>query len=242
MDQAFPVQVFIDFDGTITTTDSVSRLIEQFAEDGWQEDERLWDLGQLSSVDYYMRQFQRLRLSKAELEEFLRGVPIDPWFGPFVAFAKRCSFPLVIVSDGFTPFIEKIFSHYGIGGLPIFANGLSIRESPKTGMLTLSPKPKNKKTKPQACKVQAALCKCDVVQPMIARAMTSVYIGNGRSDFCVSQHVNGLVLLAKDELASNLEAKGERFSPFQSFKDVMEVLTGLMLQASGNIYQTMERA
>jgi 2-hydroxy-3-keto-5-methylthiopentenyl-1-phosphate phosphatase len=93
----------------------------------------------------------------------------------------------------------------------------------------------------QACKVQAALCKCDVVEPLVARAQTSVYIGNGRSDFCVSQHVNGLILFAKDELAGNLEAKGARFSPFQSFRDIMEVLSGLMLQAAGgNIYQAIE--
>lgn len=239
MDQTFPVQVFIDFDGTITTSDSVSILIERFAEEGWQEDEGLWDLGRISSKEYYARQFKRLKISKAELEAFLQGVPIDQWFGPFVAFAKRYGLPLAIVSDGFTPFIEAILAHHEIGGLPIFANGLSIRENPKTGLLTLLPKPKLMKL--QACKVQAALCKCDVVEPLVARAQTSVYIGNGRSDFCVSQHVNGLILFAKDELAGNLEAKGARFFPFQSFRDVMEVLSGLMVQAAGgNIYQTIE--
>ena len=240
MDQTFPVQVFIDFDGTITTSDSVSILIERFAEEGWQEDEGLWGLGRISSKEYYARQFKRLKISKAELEAFLQNVTIDPWFRPFVDFAKLHGFPLAIVSDGFAPFIEAILAHHGIGGLPIFANGLSIRENPKTGLLTLLPKPKQ--TKLQACKVQAALCKCDVVESLAARSRANVYIGNGRSDFCVSQHVNGLILFAKDELASNLEAKGARFFPFQSFRDIMEVLSGLMVQAAGNIHQTMKRA
>jgi 2-hydroxy-3-keto-5-methylthiopentenyl-1-phosphate phosphatase len=146
---------------------------------------------------------------------------------------------LAIVSEGFAPFIEAILAHHEIGGLPIFANGLSIRENPKTGLLTLLPKPKPVKL--QACKVQAALCKCDVVEPLVARAQTSVYIGNGRSDFCVSQHVNGLILFAKDELARNLEAKGARFFGYLSIRDIMEVLSGLMVQAAGgNVHQTIE--
>lgn len=231
------MQVFIDFDGTITTLDSVSTLIERFAQDGWQEDERLWDQGRLSSQEYYSRQFARLKISASELESFLQSVPLDPWFAPFISLAKALGFTLFIVSDGFTPFIEKILSYEGISGIPVFANPLIIKEQPKTGFLELYPQRALGNTEP--CKVQAAMCKCAVVQRLTLRASKNVYIGNGRSDFCVSKNVQGLTLFAKDELAKELGALGKTFFPFRSFRDIMEALTGgLPLKYTGIAYQT----
>lgn len=218
------IQVFIDFDGTITTTDSITRLIEKFAEDGWQEDESLWNQGLLSSKEYYIRQFSRLKISQSQLETFLKSVPLDPWFAHFVSLAKALDVPLFIVSDGFTPFIENILSYGGILRIPVFANPLILKEQPKTGLLKLHPQKTQANTEP--CKVQAAMCKCAVVQKLALRALRNIYIGNGRSDFCVSKNVQNLTLFAKDELAKELEADGRSFLPFRSFRDIMEALIG----------------
>lgn len=229
-------QIFIDFDGTITTTDSVSRLIERFAQNGWQEDERLWNQGHLSSQEYYARQFARLKISRDELEAFLRSVPLDPWFAPFVSLASTSNLPLFIVSDGFIPFIEKILSFGQISGIPVFANPLILKENPKTGLLEFVPQSASGNGKP--CLVQAAMCKCAVVQRLALRASKNIYIGNGRSDFCVSKNVQNLILFAKDDLALELQAESRRFFPFRSFRDIMEALTGLSLKAQGNTFQT----
>jgi 2-hydroxy-3-keto-5-methylthiopentenyl-1-phosphate phosphatase len=53
-----------------------------------------------------------------------------------------------------------------------------------------------------------------------------VYIGDGRSDFCVSARAD--VLFAKDELAAYAAGRGQAHHPFSTFHDVTAVLAPMV--------------
>ena len=53
-----------------------------------------------------------------------------------------------------------------------------------------------------------------------------VYVGDGRSDFCVSSRAD--ILFAKGALADHCAAQGRSYFPFDTFHDVRRRLTMLV--------------
>ena len=64
----------------------------------------------------------------------------------------------------------------------------------------------------------------------------TIYVGDGRSDFCVSGRVD--LLFAKGVLAVYAEARGQAFHPFETFHDV----TGALARLTGELPAGLDRA
>ena len=104
-------------------------------------------------------------------------VQIDPGFVAFVARAEQLGVPLRIVSDGTDYAIHRILANHGLSRLPVVANHLRWcgdhweLESPYQA---------------EGCRSGTCKCTC-AAQARANEAPRVLMIGDGSSDFCVSE-------------------------------------------------------
>jgi len=205
--------IFCDFDGTITTEDTIDKLLEAYADKKWLEIEKLWEEGKIGSRECLEKQLECINdFSEELLDEFIDSIEIDNNFIDFINNVKAQKIDFYIISDGFKLFIEKIFEKNGIKDIKIFSNQITL----KNGKLIAS-FPHNR----EDCKAQAGMCKCNTITN-IALDRKIIYIGDGRSDMCASKHAN--ILYAKKKLADYCSSKNIDFIKFENFNDVQQSL------------------
>src|SRR5688500_11712689 len=91
--------ILCDFDGTIATEDSTDALFERFCPPAWRDLERAWQLGEISTAAQITQCYALIAAARAEIDSFLDGIAIDPYFPGFVATCAQRGWPLQIVSD-----------------------------------------------------------------------------------------------------------------------------------------------
>ena len=122
--------------------------------------------------------------------------------------------PLTILSDGLDLVIRAVLRRHGLLNIPVLANRLHLNRG---GAPTLS-YPYAEKD----CARGAGNCKCAHVKPLPQRSGAVVYIGDGRSDFCVSGRVD--FVYAKGELRDWCQNQSLPYSAFETLQDVAEDL------------------
>ena len=221
------MRIICDFDGTITPQDTTDRVLEALADPAWRELEAQWVAAEITASDCMRRQVALIRGSQEELDAVLDDAALDPGFRDFVVWAERRDLPVAVVSDGVDYFITRILGRHGLGHLPVVANRLVGRpgawrlEQPWTRA---------------GCAAGSGVCKCDVTGPWTGDRPTTIYVGDGRSDFCVSGRAD--LLFAKGALADYAAARGQAFLPFETFHDVTRALA----QLTGDLPADLDRA
>ncbi len=167
-------------------------------------------------------QIALLNVSPEVLYQQLAALPLDPFFNDFVASAAAYQTPIQIVSDGLDTAIEFILARHGLGNLPVFANQL-IAESGDRWSLRF----------PHAnaeCLNASGHCKCTrAAEVKITAQLTRqhiLYIGDGTSDFCVSNRVD--MVLAKGKLIDYCRTRGIPHYPIQDFNDAILLLPEIL--------------
>lgn len=204
------MQVFCDFDGTISIEDATDVVLACFADSEWEDIERQWKRGLIGSGECMRRQIALIRPNRHELDALLDTVSIDPGFKAFLSYCRRSDIPLTIVSDGVDYFIRHILARHGIGDLPIVANVLTHRFAHGREVYSLSPS-----LTTAGCTSGSGVCKCRVVES----AELQIYIGDGRSDFCVADKVD--LVFAKSKLADYCDNRGIPYVHFENFVDLL---------------------
>src|SRR5258706_6088080 len=206
-------QVWIDFDGTITERDVVDALIERFAVDeSWKDIEGQWSRGEIGSFECLQRQFALLRISRAELEQFLRTIPLDPGWPMLRGLLERNDVPFGILSDGVEAFIRTILGQEG-QDIPVRSN--AIRHSGNK-LLLLCPHFDG------MCESRAAHCKCASADALRMEERWTIYIGDGRSDLCAARKAH--VVFAKSVLARELSREDVAYYKFENLADIAAIL------------------
>jgi 2-hydroxy-3-keto-5-methylthiopentenyl-1-phosphate phosphatase len=209
-----PTEVYCDFDGTITSLDATDAVLEAFALPAWRDWEARWVRGEITSQECLARQIELIQADRDTLIEFAADLPIDEGI---LTLDRRCSehgVPLTIVSDGIDLLVEAVLRRHGLLHLPVFSNHLRWNES---GRPTLSFPFAEKE-----CKSGAGTCKCALTLPADPRASWPVYIGDGRSDQCVSGKMQ--TVFAKGTLRDWCERTGIPCIPFETLDEVVERL------------------
>jgi len=221
------MRIICDFDGTITPQDTTDRVLEALADPAWRELEAQWVAAEITASECMRGQIALIGGGQAELDAVLDGAALDPGFRDFVIWAERRGLPVVVVSDGVDYFITRILTRHGLDHLPVIANrlvggpGAWRLEQPWTR---------------DGCAAGSGVCKCGVTEPWGATAPTTIYVGDGRSDFCVSGRAD--LLFAKGALADYAAARGQAFVPFDTFHDVTRALARL----TGDLPAELDRA
>jgi 2-hydroxy-3-keto-5-methylthiopentenyl-1-phosphate phosphatase len=208
------MQVFCDFDGTISVQDATDFILASFADPEWQDIEEQWKQGAIGSAQCMQRQIALIRATRRQLDAALDEIEIDPSFPAFASYCRSQGIPLTVISDGVDYFIHRILARHRLPPLPVIANQLTIRGH-------------NGYTRYQltscfgevTCQSAAGMCKCRCVDAAIG---TRVYIGDGRSDFCVANKLE--LVFAKGNLAEFCVRQGIAFIPYRQFSDVAQEL------------------
>jgi 2-hydroxy-3-keto-5-methylthiopentenyl-1-phosphate phosphatase len=203
-----PIDVFCDFDGTITKHDVVDMFLDAFASPEWLEIEALWRNQKIGSKECLERQVRCVSpLSEKEMAEFIDGIEVDPHFLEFArSFTKG---RITILSDGFDVFIQRVLDKHGLRGIRHFSNRLVWKpgEPLRAEFPHLEP----------LCKTSSGTCKCRLTETL-APGRGFWYVGDGQSDFCVSREAD--VVLAKGKLAHFCRDEGIPFVEFHTFQDI----------------------
>jgi len=215
------LKVFVDFDGTITLedvgeaifkkfgeTEKVKRIIEDLLSDKISS-RQCWD-ELCDSVD---------NINKAELDEFIDLIDVDPTFIPFVKFCSENKIDMVVLSDGFDYYIDRLFNKAGLSGLKYYSNKLFVDDK---GIL------KAEYPYFDVDSPTSANCKKNHIINHSSDDEYTVYIGDGNSDKEAAQYCD--FIFAKDGLARFCSMERISFYPFRDFNEVQNKLTELMLK------------
>jgi 2,3-diketo-5-methylthio-1-phosphopentane phosphatase len=205
-------RVLLDFDGTVSETDTTDLLLERFADPAWHAIEEEWKAGRIGSRECMVRQIDLVRATPGEMDAFIGTVRIDPWFPEFVRRFRRLGHNLIVVSDGLDRTIRTVLDRAGLN-LPYFANHLQWRGGDRW-RLTF---PHAKGT----CATLAGNCKCSFAEAE-PRVLT-IMVGDGRSDFCVAERAD--LVLARGSLLTHARANDLPHYGFSSFEEATGLLS-----------------
>lgn len=206
------MNIFCDFDGTITTIDVVDAFLNQFAKREYLEIEEEWINNTIGSKECLIRQFQLVEeISDDDLKNFIDTIEVDTHFLEFYEFIQNNNWNLYIISDGLDLFIKKVLEKYNIVPQFIYANVVA-----HSSKLTME--------FPyfySECFGKSGNCKCSVIKTFPEH--NKIYIGDGKSDFCPTQTLNFDFIFAKNKLYDYLKNEKE-IVRFETFKDITKYL------------------
>jgi 2-hydroxy-3-keto-5-methylthiopentenyl-1-phosphate phosphatase len=203
--------VFIDFDGTLAPGDPTLSLLQRFAEKSWLQLDDEFEAGGLSSRECIARKIALLRATPEVYDAFIGTMSIDPHFRAFAALCERHGVAMTIVSDGPDRNIDLLLRKAGLE-IPYFANRLEWLGGDRWQLGFPHARP--------ACSMAAGNCKCQFSDRF--PAATQIMIGDGRSDYCISQRVD--LVLAKGELARHCEDRDLAHFAINDFRDATRLL------------------
>lgn len=207
-------EVFCDFDGTITCVDATDAVFEAFALPAWRDWEQRWVAGEISSQECLSRQVALIQAGRDTLVSFAAELPIDEGI---IALGRRCaerSVPLTIVSDGLDLVVEAVLRRHGLLHLSVFSNHLRWGENGRPSL--------SFPFAAQECESGAGTCKCSLALLAGRASSSTVYIGDGQSDRCVSSKIR--TVFAKGALQAWCKDKGIAYIPFETLTEVTEHL------------------
>lgn len=211
------MRIICDFDGTVTRQDSTDLVLEILADPAWRDLQDDWVAGRISGAECMRGQVALIGGSAHDLDAVLDKVELDPGFPAFVAWCEARGVPLSIVSDGVDRFLARILGRRGLARVPAVANRLA----GEAGRWEL-----RQPWKRTDCANGSGVCKCAAAALDPASDTTVIFVGDGRSDFCIAGRAD--VVFAKGVLAEHCDKLKQPYLPFDTFDDVRRTLTVLV--------------
>lgn len=203
---------FVDFDGTITLEDSCFLMVKHFSRSGWEEVNELWEKGELGTVECANRTFQLFDGNMTEMVQFLKQIPIDPYFKEFINITRTMGDKLYILSDGYDINIKTILAENDIDDVLFYCNKLLYSE----GVFQIGcPYYNNHCGK-------CGNCKTTLLKRLRKKGAQIVYIGDGTSDQCPVKYAD--IVFAKKGLLTYCQENDIYAKEYESFKDILDWL------------------
>lgn len=209
------IRIFSDFDGTVTSTDVCNEIFKKFGD--FENYFLLLVNKKITLKEYWFALFKTLPpgISLERLSNWgLQNIDVDPSFLEFVRFCSDNVLPFEIISDGFKFYIEAFLKILGIEKLiPFFANDVVLKGNTYEPIFTFAS---------ESCYCDAGSCKRNFVLNKLQDVEILVYIGDGYSDFCLTEYAD--IIFAKKMLASFCNAHKIPHYPFRSFAEIKTIL------------------
>ncbi|MGH2686072.1 MAG: HAD-IB family phosphatase [Actinomycetota bacterium] len=197
--------VFLDFDGTITPTDTGVHLLERLGDPSWREIDAAYARGELGSRAAVEAQWAMLPADEALLREVAAEVRLDPATGPLIDGLRAAGAEVLVVSDGFGFHVADALAPFAV---PVLTNEVDWT----TGELRFP-------NLDRCCPCSTCgTCKQAPIKDAKGRGRTTVFVGNGTSDRKAALIAD--VLLATDELAQWCDDFDVAYTPFGTLEDV----------------------
>jgi 2-hydroxy-3-keto-5-methylthiopentenyl-1-phosphate phosphatase len=205
------LEIYCDFDGTITDCCSFDYLLEKLGHPDWREIEEKWEREEITARECMATQVPLLGHAWPEIVETLKGVNFDPTFAPFVAWCKAAGIKIGVVSDGLDRVIEYLLDREGVEVDFVYANHL-VEQGPTKFALEFP-------YSEDGCLM--GMCKCKVLE-RAGTKVTRVVIGDSQSDFCWARGAD--LLFAKKKLLDYCRKEGIEHVAYENFESIAKVL------------------
>ena len=208
--------VICDFDGTVAKADVGYQIYTRFGDERWEEINKRWRRGEISSKDCLIGEYSLIDASEQEVREYILRMEIDPGFIDLAATCRNNDIPIAIVSDGFDFYIHTVLEKYGLSDIQVFCN--KMRFNGRSVQLSFP-------FYDQGCGV-CGNCKRLHVQNFRDDSKTVIYVGDGLSDRFAARASD--VVFAKGELMEYLVDNNVEFIRFADLSDVNRWMTNLL--------------
>lgn len=202
--------LYIDFDGTISATDTTDQILDRFALPEWHAVEAAWERGEIGSRECMARQVSLLRVTPHALADMVMHIPVDPGFIGFVDLCRQWNLPFTILSDGLDVVARGVMRRLAISA-PVLSNRMEPVGDDQWRL-----------TFPYAsagCATAAGNCKCACLEAGQRKGGgLTVLIGDGRSDFCGAGSADQV--FAKGKLAAHCRDNAIAHVSFTGFADL----------------------
>ncbi len=205
------LEVFVDFDGTITDVDTFDALVRAVAGDAaWDAIDGALAAGEITLREALTRQAAAVRLSRTQTLAFMEShARVDPAFKPFVAAVRAHGGSIRVVSSGIATVIHDALERAGVA-VDVLANDVDFAT---TGW-TMSFVDPSANGHDKAVHVRAAR----------ARGSRTVYAGDGVSDFAAALEADVRFAKAGRALEAYCLARDVACVSFTSFREIEEAL------------------
>ena len=211
--------LFLDFDGTVSKRDVIDAILEEFADDRWLEVEQEWVDGKIGSRECLRRQFELVRVTPDEMDEYLCGFGLDEGVTSILDLCGEIGMPVHIVSDGFEYYIRRMLK-----------KGIEDQEKVhKIGVWAneMIPVGKNQWRTDfphllDVCSDGCATCKPAMMKMNASFGVPTIFIGDGLSDRFAAQRAD--IVYAKQKLA---EFCGRNMIPHIEYANLNQVAESL---------------
>ncbi|HMQ67375.1 MAG TPA: HAD-IB family phosphatase [Ignavibacteria bacterium] len=229
------LKIFCDFDGTVSKNDVWINTILQFINDK-------------DKFDNVIKQFHDGNIGTRETGSLIVGLienfspgkfndaidkeEIDEYFKDFIIYCRENNFELRILSSGWDHYINRIFDSEKID-LKVYSTELVLEKS-EDSEYKLSTKYNYTDEYCQLCET----CKRNILitNTNDLDNEVSVFIGDGASDYCVSNFAD--IVFAKGKLASYCWKNNITYFEYKNFHDIQNKLEKMI--SAGKIKQRQE--
>lgn len=210
------LKVFCDFDGTVTKKDVWVDALGRFIKDkeSFHSVCRDFEFGRITSRECIKKELDLVNNFSFEVfNTYIEQQEIDDYFFDFIEYCKINKFEVILLSEGLDYYINYLLDKFNIG-LKHYSNKLIFLKSNEETKLTCEFPYSD-----ENCN------SCGVSKRNILMANThelekeiSVFIGDGVSDFCVSNYAD--IVFAKHKLASYCWKNNITYYEYSDFKDI----------------------
>lgn len=201
------LQIFCDFDGTITSRDSIVFLTEHFGAGPEYRTNILEEIkeGRLSVTEAIEQELATVRVTWEEARSALKNhILVDPSFPDFVEWCRSQGYSLTVLSSGMMPVVDLFIGDLGI---PRYAHSV---DTSLQGWRYQRDKENDK----------------DVILGAVKKNGLLVYIGDGTSDVSAIPYAD--ILFAKSYLADYCTRHEIPFFPYKNFDNIRRRLSALV--------------
>ena len=217
------IVVIFDFDGTITTEDTLDKLFGKYANQViYEQRAKDWMDEKIGSNKCLKDIFDTVSISNNQMVGFIDSLQLRPGFKALMRDFLSYDVPAYILSDGVDLIIDEVLKEYSEVFEVVYSNKSIHRED---GTIHFESRNSNRCLhSPLTC----AHCKPQTVREIRKRYPTKkiIYIGDGRSDYTASLECD--FVFATGSLYSFLKRSQQvSFSGFQNFNDVGRIIKSI---------------
>lgn len=210
MDKIF--KIFVDFDGTISKEDVGESIFREFGDKEIVNSiiARLLN-DEISAKECWLLLCNSIeKIDLAKLEIFIDKLEIDSTFKTLDKYCANNNIQLIVLSDGFDLYINRIFEREKLNHLKVYSNKLEIDEN--NHLIPVFP------YFDVNCSTSAN-CKRNHIINLSSDDDFTVFIGDGNSDKYPVQFCD--FIFAKEDLLKFCELERITYFPYRNFDDVI---------------------
>jgi 2,3-diketo-5-methylthio-1-phosphopentane phosphatase len=215
-----PLAILCDFDDTTAVENVAEILVSRFGGDGWIDLREQFRRGRLTLRQYQEAAFSLVKAGRADMVELVKEkATLRPYFKELHAYCRKHDTPLAVVSNGLDFYVQALLEREGLSGVSCHT---VVTRLSSDGMEFAYPYARKR------CS-DFGNCKCMVLEQYRSQGYRVLYVGDGRSDFCVATAAD--LVFARSDLARFCGAYGIDYVPFRDFGDVLTAVKKLAGEA-----------